>query len=40
MSSGLNDAPTFIAALAELVTGALGMDRINDPDSSYLVAAD
>ena len=40
MSSGLNDAPTFIAALAELVTAALGLDRVNDPDSSYLVAAD
>ena len=40
MSSGLNDAPTFIAALAELVTVALDMDRVNDLDSSYLVAAD
>jgi protoporphyrin/coproporphyrin ferrochelatase len=40
MSSGLNDAPTFIAALAELVTAALGVERVNDPDSSYLVAAD
>ena len=40
MSSGLNDAPTFIAALAELVTVALDINRVNDPDSSYLVAAD
>jgi protoporphyrin/coproporphyrin ferrochelatase len=40
MSSGLNDAPTFIAALAELVTAALDMDKVYDPDSSYLVAAD
>ena len=40
MSSGLNDAPTFIAALAELVTDALHMDKVQDPDSSYLVAAD
>jgi ferrochelatase len=40
MSSGLNDAPTFIAALAELVTGALDMNRVHDPDASYLVAAD
>jgi protoporphyrin/coproporphyrin ferrochelatase len=40
MSSGLNDSPTFIAALAELVTAALDMDKVQDPDSSYLVAAD
>jgi ferrochelatase len=40
MSSGLNDAPTFIAALAELVTAALDMDKVHDPDASYLVAAD
>jgi len=40
MSSGLNDAPTFIAALAELVTDALHMDKVQDPDSRYLVAAD
>jgi len=40
MSSGLNDAPTFIAALAELVTAALDMDKVHDPDVSYLVAAD
>jgi ferrochelatase len=38
MSSGLNDSPTFIAALAQLVTGAVGMDKVNDPE--YLVAAD
>jgi ferrochelatase len=40
MSSGLNDSPTFIAALAELVTAALDLNKVNDPDSSYLVAAD
>jgi protoporphyrin/coproporphyrin ferrochelatase len=40
MSSGLNDSPTFIAALAQLVTEAVGMDKVNDPDPSYLVAAD
>ena len=40
MSSGLNDAPTFIAALAELVTAALDVSRVRDPDASYLVAAD
>jgi protoporphyrin/coproporphyrin ferrochelatase len=40
MSSGLNDAPTFIEALAELVTAALDMDKVHDPDASYLVAAD
>jgi protoporphyrin/coproporphyrin ferrochelatase len=40
MSSGLNDAPTFIAALAELVTAALEMDKVHEPDAGYLVAAD
>src|SRR6185437_11486814 len=40
MSSGLNDSPTFIAALAQLVIEAVGMDKVNDPDTSYLVAAD
>jgi ferrochelatase len=40
MSSGLNDAPTFIAALAELVTVALDVSRVHEPDASYLVAAD
>jgi ferrochelatase len=39
MSSGLNDSPTFIAALAQLVTEAVGMDKVNDPDAN-LVAAD
>ena len=40
MSSGLNDAPTFIAALAELVIAALDVDRAHAPDVNYLVAAD
>ena len=40
MSSGLNDSPTFIAALAQLVTEAVDMDKVNDPDATYLVAAD
>jgi len=40
MSSGLNDAPTFIAALAELVIAALDVDRAHVPDVNYLVAAD
>jgi ferrochelatase len=40
MSSGLNDSPTFISALAELVTAALDVGRAHDPDPSYLVAAD
>jgi len=40
MSSGLNDAPTFVAALAELVTAALDVDKVNDPDARCLVAAD
>jgi len=39
MTSGLNDSPTFIAALAQLVTEAVGMDKVNDPDAN-LVAAD
>ncbi|MGH9536951.1 MAG: ferrochelatase, partial [Terriglobales bacterium] len=39
MTSGLNDSPTFIAALADLVENALGMsvDRRSNPDR--LVAA-
>ena len=40
MSSGLNDAPTFIAALADLVIAALDVDRAHVPDVNYLVAAD
>jgi ferrochelatase len=40
MSSGLNDSPTFIAALAQLVTEAVGMDKVHDSEASYLVAAD
>ena len=33
-------AYAVIAALAELVTAALDMDKVHDPDASYLVAAD
>jgi ferrochelatase len=42
MTSGLNDSPTFIAALADLVAGALGMS-LNDScarGAGSLVAAD
>jgi ferrochelatase len=38
MTSGLNDSPTFIAALAELVAHALGLDLRQE--SARLVAAD
>ncbi|HZQ23750.1 MAG TPA: ferrochelatase [Terriglobales bacterium] len=38
MSSGLNDSPTFIAALAELVRSALGAE-MNQRGADYLVAA-
>ena len=37
VTAGLNDSPTFIAALADLVTGALG---IQVRESENLVAAD
>jgi ferrochelatase len=37
VTAGLNDSPTFIAALADLVTGALGMQV---RESENLVAAD
>ena len=40
MTSGLNDSPTFIAALAELVESALGMDLDRQRDTDRLVAAD
>lgn len=44
MTSGLNDSPTFIAALADLVENALGLnlDRQSDSDkdTDRLVAAD
>jgi ferrochelatase len=38
MTSGLNDSPTFIAALADLVGTAIGVDQTRDPER--LVAAD
>jgi protoporphyrin/coproporphyrin ferrochelatase len=40
MTSGLNDSPTFIAALAGLVGTALGMDLSKQRGSVCLVAAD
>ncbi|MBZ5599954.1 MAG: ferrochelatase [Acidobacteriia bacterium] len=40
MTSGLNDSPTFIAALAELVGSALGVDLRRRGRTSCLVAAD
>ena len=39
MTSGLNDSPAFIAALADLVVNAIGADR-DHRDSERLVAAD
>jgi protoheme ferro-lyase len=38
MTSGLNDSPTFIAALADLVRTAIGVDQTRDTE--HLVAAD
>jgi protoporphyrin/coproporphyrin ferrochelatase len=38
MTSGLNDSPTFIAALADLAATAIGVDRTRDTER--LVAAD
>ena len=38
MTSGLNDSPTFIAALADLVESAIAADEIRE--SERLVAAD
>jgi ferrochelatase len=38
MTSGLNDSPTFIAALADLVGTAMGVDQTRDTER--LVAAD
>jgi protoporphyrin/coproporphyrin ferrochelatase len=38
MTSGLNDSPTFIAALASLVTAAIG--KCSDKDSVPIAAAD
>jgi ferrochelatase len=40
MTSGLNDSPMFIAALAELVGTALGVDLKQSRATSCLVAAD
>ena len=40
MTAGLNDSPTFIAALADLVENALGMDLGRQRDTDRLVAAD
>jgi protoporphyrin/coproporphyrin ferrochelatase len=40
MTEGLNDSPTFIAALADLVLAALGMAVDRQRDSGCLVAAD
>ena len=39
MSAGLNDSPTFIAALAELVGLALGVPQSSQGDAERLVAA-
>jgi ferrochelatase len=38
MTSGLNDSPAFIAALADLVSNAIGADQTRD--NERLVAAD
>jgi protoporphyrin/coproporphyrin ferrochelatase len=40
MTSGLNDSPTFIAALADLVAAALGIDLTQARETGCLVAAD
>ncbi len=40
MTSGLNDSPTFIAALADLVVTAIGADADQIRDAERLVAAD
>ncbi|MGH9502177.1 MAG: ferrochelatase [Terriglobales bacterium] len=40
MTSGLNDSPTFIAALADLVVNAMGMDEEQAGEAERLVAAD
>jgi len=40
MTSGLNDSPTFIAALAELVGTAVGVDLSKQRGAGCLVAAD
>jgi protoporphyrin/coproporphyrin ferrochelatase len=40
MTAGLNDSPTFIAALAELVATAVGMELTEQRGADCLVAAD
>jgi ferrochelatase len=40
MTSGLNDSTTFIAALAELVSAAVGSDLTQQHDTVGLMAAD
>ena len=40
MSAGLNDSPTFIAALGDLVATAVGVPQRSQSDSERLVAAD
>ncbi len=40
MTSGLNDSPTFIAALAELVATAVGVELTQQRGAGCLVAAD
>jgi hypothetical protein len=40
MTSGLNDSPTFIAALADLVKDALDRELSHAGESHRLVAAD
>jgi len=40
MTAGLNESPTFIAALADLVGNALGKDSSRQRDAERLVAAD
>jgi ferrochelatase len=40
MTSGLNDSPTFIAALADLVAAASGIDLTKARETGCLVAAD
>ena len=40
MTSGLNDSPAFIAALAALVKNAIAVDQAHHYDEERLVAAD
>jgi len=40
MTSGLNDSPTFISALAGLVGSAVGVDLSKQRGAGCLVAAD